>query len=336
MERTGFIGGSDMGAILGVDRFRTPLDVWREKVGEALPFEGNADTQRGTVLEPVAAKEYAERARVALARVNKPLIHPEHPFLMGRVDRRILGRREIGEIKCPRLGAFSKMRREGLDESKIAQMQWYVGLGEFDAGTWIVFCADLWDFLGTAETPGIRVEADPVLYASMVERAVHFWREHVEKRIPPTQAQADEFKLEIERAGGRPAILREDVEFVNAMGLLREAKALSAEAEMLEDQAKERLAELIDRKPGVYVAPGARLSFSMAARTSFDKKSLIASRPIDRTMLGLLCARENGDARDYRAIREKLAAGHLDLDLAQFEKQGAPYSVMKPTFYSGE
>lgn len=32
-NRTKYIGGSDIGAILGLSKFRTPLEVWMEKTG---------------------------------------------------------------------------------------------------------------------------------------------------------------------------------------------------------------------------------------------------------------------------------------------------------------
>lgn len=335
MERTGYIGGSDIGAILGVDRFRTPLDVWREKVGEVLPFEGNADTERGLKLEPVAAREYTERTGIKLRRVNAQIVHPDHAWARGRVDRLTQGldRNEIREIKCPRLGAFAKWKREGLDESKIAQLGWYLGIWNTKAITpaaeWIVFCADLWEMLP------VRVEFDPTLFVEMLKRAGHFWFEHVEKRVPPTQAQADELKLDIEKAGGQPVVKREDVEFSNALTLLREAKELSAEAEVLEAQAKERLAELIEKKPGVYVAPGARLSYTMAqGKSTFAKDSLKASRPLDRIKVGtLLQPYLTSGALPEGVIAE---VGKCDLDFAPFEGRGKPYPVMKPTFYSAD
>ena len=34
VDRTKYIGGSDIGAILGLSRFRSPLEVWQEKTGK--------------------------------------------------------------------------------------------------------------------------------------------------------------------------------------------------------------------------------------------------------------------------------------------------------------
>lgn len=331
MDRMGFIGGSDIGPILGVDRFRTALDVYHEKVGEVLPFEGNADTKRGTVLEPHAATHYSERRHLKLWRVNEALVHPSYPFLTGRIDRRVVGEARIVEIKCPRLGAFARIKREGIDPSRIAQLQWYIGLADtraMNGGEWIIFCADLWDALD------VPVERDAKLYEMMVERGVHFWQEHVLKRVPPTDAQSEQLKVEIASAGG-VSVRRDDVEFANAMSLFREAKHLSAEAEEIETQAKDQLAALLEKKPGVYMGGGARLTyFQVNGRSSFDKKALANAKPLDRIAVGVLLQPYFTSGKIPEAVIEEI--GKANLDLAQFEKTGAPYMVMKPTFSEGD
>lgn len=335
LDRSGYIGGSDIGAILGVDRFRTILDVWREKVGEAPPFAGNPDTERGMRLEAVAAEEYTKRTGIKLRRDNQPLVHPQHDFLRGRVDRRAIGG-DIREIKCPRFGAFLRTKREGLSPTYIAQMQWYVGLDDIvrgrssGNGEWIIFCADAWDLLP------VPVSVDGALFAGMVERAVHFWNEHVVTRVAPTLAQVDELKMQVEAVGG-DAIRRDDAEFAEAIGLLEEAKRLTDEAETIEKNAKARVLELIGNTPGLYLGAGCRLSLSMSkGKTSFDKKALAASKPLD--MAATLAA-----LTDLYVSRGALPAAAIEfaqatllpclLDLSKFETTGKPYQILRSTFY---
>ena len=44
VDRTQFIGGSDIAAILGLSRYATPLSVWAEKTGqfELMGYRGQA------------------------------------------------------------------------------------------------------------------------------------------------------------------------------------------------------------------------------------------------------------------------------------------------------
>lgn len=50
------IGGSEIAAILGLDSYRSPLDVWREKMGLDESFQGNEHTIRGSRFEPIVAE----------------------------------------------------------------------------------------------------------------------------------------------------------------------------------------------------------------------------------------------------------------------------------------
>ena len=47
------IGSSEIGAIMGLNKWMTPIDVWKVKTGKQEEFQGNAATERGLLLEPV-------------------------------------------------------------------------------------------------------------------------------------------------------------------------------------------------------------------------------------------------------------------------------------------
>ncbi len=53
LKRNTFIGGSDVASILGLNRYKTPYEVWEEKKHGIRTFEGNQATEWGTKLEPV-------------------------------------------------------------------------------------------------------------------------------------------------------------------------------------------------------------------------------------------------------------------------------------------
>lgn len=59
-DRSQTIGSSEISAIMGLNRYMTPIDVWKRKTGRAQEFEGNAATERGLLLEPVVAQWWAK------------------------------------------------------------------------------------------------------------------------------------------------------------------------------------------------------------------------------------------------------------------------------------
>ena len=75
------LGGSDAGAVLGVNKYKTKLDVYLDKIGEAPPVEDNDAMYWGRVLEDLLADEYTKRTRNTVRRNNAILEHPEHKFM---------------------------------------------------------------------------------------------------------------------------------------------------------------------------------------------------------------------------------------------------------------
>lgn len=296
VERQKYLGATDMAAILGVDEYKTALDVYNEKLGLVPPFEGNNQTKRGQKLEDIAAQEYAECQGVKVHRRHTELIHPEYDFIRGHIDRRVVGDKRPVEIKVPSRGMFYKIKREGLPLSWIVQMQTYLGLDRSPVGDFAPFCPDVW------ETLPFEVPADPDLFEKIECAAVFFWTEYVQKRVPPPAMPLDQPTIEFEKIKGE-LITRDDPEFIEAAQLFREAKQLEADGKMLVDLAKERIKEAVGGKLGKYQGGGMRLSYYLSpGRTSFDKK--------------------------------RLAATHPEINLSQFEKQGDPFEVLKPIFPS--
>lgn len=79
--RNEFIGGSDVAAILGLNRYRTAYEVWEEKKHSIKTFEGNAATEWGKKLEPVIIKHFEQVNNVKVFDNNERYISKEHDFL---------------------------------------------------------------------------------------------------------------------------------------------------------------------------------------------------------------------------------------------------------------
>lgn len=293
-ERRNYIGASEIGAILGLDRYKTALDVYNQKLGLTAPFEGNRHTERGNRLERVAADIFAETTGKRLRRRNSAFVHPNYPFIVGHVDRTVEGERTIAEIKCPSLAAFRKMQREGLPETYLIQMQVYLGLSGYSEGVYIIFCADQMD------CASFDISFDAAIYETAVMSAVNFWNNHVRAGVPPSETNSDKEKIEVSKIGGS-TVFRDDDTFAEAAQLLREANQLKKDGEELYELAKSKVLSAIEEVEGVYEGAGLRLFYqAQNGRKTFDKKAL--------------------------------AAAHPEIDLSKFEKQGAPFFTFRPIF----
>lgn len=201
MRRTG-IGGSDIGAIMGLSNFRTAYDVFLEKMGNEQPREESEALFWGNMHEDLIAKVYAQRTGHKVQRVNQMMRHPEYDFVIGNIDRAVINpdiqknvRWKDGRLTTDRIlecktahGMTAKMWGEpGTDyipDAYMAQVQWYMLL------TGCKY-ADLAVLIGSSDFRIFNIERDDALITHMVFFARTFW-ENLKKGIPPTPQSVEE------------------------------------------------------------------------------------------------------------------------------------------------
>ena len=86
-ERLGYLGGSDIGAILGVSPYKTAMDVWLEKTGQAKTQASSLPLRFGQYAEDFIAKEYANLTQQNVVQHLDTIKHKEYDFLTGHIDR---------------------------------------------------------------------------------------------------------------------------------------------------------------------------------------------------------------------------------------------------------
>lgn len=201
-RRTG-IGGSDIGAILGLNHYRTPYDVFLDKTApEIQPDTAGEAAYWGTTLEDVVAKEYQRRTGRKVQRVNHLLRHPEHDFAIANIDRAIINPDISGAVRwkdgrlttdslleCKTANGFaaSEWGEPGTDsvpDSYLCQCQWYLGVTGCQT-------AELAVLIGGQDYRIYTIACDPELFADMLEIAGKFWR-NCQRGIPPAPSNTDE------------------------------------------------------------------------------------------------------------------------------------------------
>lgn len=89
MDRQKYLGGSDVAGILGISPWKTPLDVYLDKVQ---PRSDEPDRNkarifaRGKRMEPYVIDMLAEERCLEIVGRGNRYIHPEYPFLAAEID----------------------------------------------------------------------------------------------------------------------------------------------------------------------------------------------------------------------------------------------------------
>jgi len=166
------IGGSDSAIILGLNPYKTPLQLAREKLGLDAGFKGNAATHWGNLLEDIVAGEYQMTTGRKVARVNKTLRLKDHPQIMAHIDRRIVGHRAVLECKTAGMRSADLWGEDGTDrvpDMYIIQTQHYMLFPQVKE-----FC-DLAALIGGQDYRTYHIEPDRELQDMILVADLKFW-----------------------------------------------------------------------------------------------------------------------------------------------------------------
>jgi len=207
VDRTKYIGGSDIGAILGLSRFRTPLEVWMEKTGKEFKKLDSLPLRFGSFAEEFVASEYSRATGFELLHDESIYIHPQHSYMSAHIDRFVLsntlsnalGNKLVDDLsnqlsnnsplppsrilECKTANPFnsSDWGEVGSDQvpmSYLCQCIWYMAITEIDR-------TDLAVLFGNSDFRIYEIGRDKELEELVLAKASTFWNDYVLKDIPP-------------------------------------------------------------------------------------------------------------------------------------------------------
>ena len=80
------IGGSDVSAICGLNKYKSAFQLWAEKTGQYDVSGDNESAYWGKVLEPVIRSEFTKRTGLPVVPESNLLQHEEYPFMLANLD----------------------------------------------------------------------------------------------------------------------------------------------------------------------------------------------------------------------------------------------------------
>lgn len=246
VDRTKFIGGSDIAAVLNISPWRTALQLWADKIQPRVEGGGKKVKRRGQRWESVVAEMLVEELerqghKVEIVSRNARYIDQDFPMFACEIDFevRLDGEEEITNVELKTVHPFklSEWGESGSDTAPVwyvAQAMWGLGI----TGRRRCIVAPLF---GADEIRTYIVDRDEETIAGLKNQAAKFWGEHVLPKVaPPAKRPIDADVLFPEESEAK-VLLADDgltAKLLRLRAIEREIKAREAEAEMLEFEIK--------------------------------------------------------------------------------------------------
>lgn len=173
------IGGSDVSAIAGLNKWKSPIGVYLDKTGQS-PDEDMAGEAAywGNVMEDVVAQEFVLRTGMRVRKRNAILKHPEHEFMLANVDRLIVGKKEGLECKTASEYLKGDWEDEEIPAAYLLQCQHYMAVTGYQA--WHIAV-----LIGGNKFIHKKIERDEELIQYLIGIEKDFWVNHVLAEVPP-------------------------------------------------------------------------------------------------------------------------------------------------------
>lgn len=231
--RRNYIMASDTPSIMGVG-FKTPYQVWEDKMGLSEPIPDNYAMQRGRELEPVARKLYEE---VTGNKVEpKVLFHKTIDYMGASFDGVSEDLSIALEVKCLGKKDHNLAKQGIIPEKYYPQLQHQLAVIDLDVLHYFSYSDDGYEM--------IEVRRNDSFLKKMYNDVKRFWK-YVETLSPPPMSDRD-----LER--------RHDLEWLNAatswLKIKEKTDILKADLQQFEEEEKitrETLINLANNKNSI-------------------------------------------------------------------------------------
>lgn len=266
------IGGSDAGAVCGLNPYRTAIQVYYDKTSDSIEDVDNEAMRQGRELEEYVARRFCEASGKKVRRANTMFYDEKNPFMLADVDRMVVG--ENAGLECKTASPYSE---EKWRDDKIPlsyQLQCYHYMSVCNADSWYIAV-----LIYGRDFKYYRIERDDEVIENLIRIEKEFWNEYVLKQVIPDPdgsktadaAIAERFKesksITIPLAGF-------DERLERRQELLSLLEKIETEKRQIDQELKLYLGDAEIAENEHY-----RISWKNFSRSSIDEKRLKAEQP---------------------------------------------------------
>lgn len=199
-ERKTYIGGSDIGAIVGMNKYKTAVDVYLDKTSEDIKLINHleyANVYAENEVTKMMIKKYVNLTRYRIKKPRGLIFHKDYSFLGANINRWVGDKEYILECKSADYlytdySSAIEWGEQGTDQipnNYLCQVAWYsaiTGVPKVDIAVLIgdvtedgIIGLSIKDFRIYTYTKNKEFED------KLITIGKNFWLNHVQKGIPP-------------------------------------------------------------------------------------------------------------------------------------------------------
>ena len=172
------LGGSDAGAVCGLNPYRTAMQVYQDKTTDNIEDIDNEAMRQGREFEDYVARRFTEATGKKVRRANFMYYDEEHPFMLADVDRMIVG--ENAGLECKTASPYMAEINEYGKIPMSYQIQCLHYMSVCNADAWYIAV-----LIYGREFKYYRIERDEEMLADLIRIEEDFWENHVLKGVLP-------------------------------------------------------------------------------------------------------------------------------------------------------
>lgn len=272
MYRKKGIGGSDAGAICGVNPYRSAMQVYQDKVSEETEETDNEAMRQGREFEDYVARRFMEASGKKVRRANAMFYDEKHPFMLADVDRLVVG--ENAGLECKTASPFMADKWEDGKVPLSYQIQCYHYMSVMNTDAWYIAV-----LIYGRDFKFCKIERDEKILADLIRIEQDFWENHVMRGIlpePDGSELTDSVIAEYYRQSNAQSILLSgfDERLLRRQKLTEEIERMETEKRRIEQELKLYLGEAEAAENERY-----RVSWKNVESIRVDAKRLKEEKP---------------------------------------------------------
>jgi len=276
------IGSSDAASAVGLNPYKSQLELWMEKTGRDAnlpkvdPKDQSSPMYWGNLLESIVAAHYTMRSGHKVRRINAVLQHPSEPWMLANIDREVTGAPDVQILECKTAGFHgSFLWRDGVPEYIQLQVMHQLSVTGKQ-------CADVAVLICGQDLQIHRIQRDEAMITKLIELERAFWH-YVETDTPPPADGSDSADLALRclypQDSGQTLDLSDDLEMSAVFSDLLAIRQVLTDKGLLEAQAKQRIQQRMGDATKVLFQTGDVTWKRSKDGSGLDTASLLKDQP---------------------------------------------------------